>query len=120
MIEALFTLLFGCWHRRTSWPITRKRDQEQPVGESQTWTYVVCLDCGKEFSYDWTRMQIVGSTWQKTPLQPTVPAIDLTDEAGKGGLKVTLRWNGCFARGVYGLRKLRRRQSDRVEAVSHR
>ena len=120
MIEALFTLLFGCWHRRTSWPITRKRDQKQPPGESQARTYVVCLDCGKEFSYDWTRMQVVEPTRQEGTPQNMVPAVDLNDRAGKVGLKGILRWNECLARGVYGLRKLRRRQSDRIEAVSHR
>jgi hypothetical protein len=100
MIEALFTLLFGCWHRRTSWPITRKRDQKQPTGESQTWTYVVCLDCGKEFSYDWTRMQIVEPTRQeRTPQQP-VPIIDLNEEEGKIELKRILRRNERFVRGV--------------------
>jgi hypothetical protein len=26
-----------------------------------TGTYVVCLDCGKELSYDWKEMKIVGS-----------------------------------------------------------
>jgi len=108
MIEALFTLLFGCWHRRTSWPITRKRDQRQPIGESRTGTYIVCLDCGKEFSYDWTRMQVV---------EPTRP---LNDAAGRAELKGVMRWSGCFTRGTYGLRKLRRRHSDRIEAVSHR
>jgi hypothetical protein len=24
-------------------------------------TYVACLDCGKEFRYDWQQMRIVGS-----------------------------------------------------------
>jgi len=101
MIEALFTLLFGCWHRRTSWPITRKRDQKQPIGESQTWTYIVCLDCGKEFSYDWTRMQVVESTRQQRTPQ-NVPTIELNDHAGKVGPKVIVRWNGCLARVLTG------------------
>ena len=27
----------------------------------RTGTYVACLDCGKEFRYDWQQMRIVGS-----------------------------------------------------------
>lgn len=50
--------LFGCWHKKLSFPITkRKRKRGEatfPVG-----TYVVCLDCGKEFAYDWDRMKLI-------------------------------------------------------------
>jgi hypothetical protein len=28
-------------------------------------TYVVCLDCGKEFPYDWQRMEIVRTSGKK-------------------------------------------------------
>lgn len=107
MIEALFTLLFGCWHRRMSWPITRKRDPKQPMGESQTGTYVVCLDCGREFSYDWTRMKVVESTRQERTHQHMVPVNNLNDQEGKVEIKGILKWSRCFVRGVYGLRKLR-------------
>ena len=42
--------LFGCPHSHTTFPFTPK------PGRSP---YVVCLDCGAEFSYDWARMKIV-------------------------------------------------------------
>jgi hypothetical protein len=29
-------------------------------------TYVACLDCGKEFRYDWQQMRIVGSQARET------------------------------------------------------
>jgi len=50
--------LFGCWHKRKSFPITSKRGQHRPMAAEQTGTYVVCLDCGKEFAYDWQEMRI--------------------------------------------------------------
>ncbi|HET9742748.1 MAG TPA: hypothetical protein VFQ00_08365 [Terriglobales bacterium] len=32
---------------------------------SVTGTYVVCLDCGKEFPYDWQEMKLVSATPRK-------------------------------------------------------
>src|SRR5215470_13019618 len=54
MIDSLCELFFGCRHRRTSFP-------QSPPGRSkvaQEEMYVVCLDCGKQFHYDWERMRI--------------------------------------------------------------
>jgi hypothetical protein len=49
-IDKLANLVFRCWHRRLSRPMSLPRDSvrtdSSPVG------YVVCLDCGKRFSYD--------------------------------------------------------------------
>jgi len=30
-----------------------------PVGHGGPSHYVVCLDCGKKFSYDWSNMRVV-------------------------------------------------------------
>jgi hypothetical protein len=60
MITNIFNALFGCWHRNYSFPITAKRGR-RPAAASLTGTYVVCLDCGKEFAYDWREMKIVAS-----------------------------------------------------------
>src|SRR5512132_279335 len=54
MIDSLTNLLFGCRHRRTSFP-------QRPVsrrGAPPEDMYVVCLDCAKRFHYDWERMRI--------------------------------------------------------------
>jgi len=59
MLNALLDLLVGCWHRKTSFPLTARSD----AGTVQT--YVVCLDCGRQFSYDWTRMR-TGESLRKT------------------------------------------------------
>lgn len=55
----ILDMLFGCWHKRLSFPISGKRGQRRPSAAQQTGTYVVCLDCGKEFAYDWQQMRIV-------------------------------------------------------------
>src|SRR5271166_5882758 len=55
----VFNLLFGCWHRRRSFPITVRGKQRRIAAASVTGTYVVCLDCGREFPYDWDRMKSV-------------------------------------------------------------
>jgi hypothetical protein len=56
----LFDLVFGCWHKRRSFPITvRGRVRRSTAAAAVTGTYVVCLDCGREFSYDWSQMKIL-------------------------------------------------------------
>jgi hypothetical protein len=53
-----FDLLFGCWHRKLSFPVSVGQGQPRRPGTWRTGTYVVCLDCGREFAYDWQRMRI--------------------------------------------------------------
>ncbi len=54
------TALFGCAHRRCTFPITAtKQGSVASDGKSSKTTYVVCLDCGKEFPYDWQQMKLV-------------------------------------------------------------
>ena len=61
----LMDLLFGCTHRRYTFPITAKAGHSRPEAASVTGTYVVCLDCGKEFPYDWKLMRVVSATPEK-------------------------------------------------------
>ena len=49
--------LFGCWHRRCSFPLTVRGELRRRAAASITGTYVVCLDCGQEFPYDWNKMR---------------------------------------------------------------
>lgn len=56
---SLLEAVFGCSHKRCSFPITAKNSQRRSAAASITGTYVVCLDCGKEFAYDWKEMKIV-------------------------------------------------------------
>ena len=59
MIASLLDVLFGCCHKRYSFPITVKSAHRRSEAASVTGTYVVCLDCGKEFPYDWREMRVV-------------------------------------------------------------
>jgi hypothetical protein len=54
MMDTFLNLLFRCSHRRLTRPITPVTKTGQPHGE----TYVVCLDCGKQFEYDYNAMCI--------------------------------------------------------------
>lgn len=52
-------VLFGCTHKRFSFPITSKPAQRRSRAAMTTGTYVACLDCGKEFAYDWDQMKVL-------------------------------------------------------------
>ena len=56
---SLFDVFFGCSHKRCSFPITVRGKQRRSAAASVTGTYVVCLDCGQEFAYDWNKMRLV-------------------------------------------------------------
>jgi len=74
MFTALLNTLFGCSHRKTSFPLTPRRKIGNTVGRAET--YVVCLQCGMEFAYDWQNMQLrksmtllIPSTVREKPLR---------------------------------------------------
>jgi hypothetical protein len=52
MVEWILDALFGCSHQRTTFPLTAGRQN------AASRTYVVCLDCGREFAYNWADMRI--------------------------------------------------------------
>jgi hypothetical protein len=58
MIANVMDMLFGCWHTNYSFPITAKKGHQKEAARL-TGTYVVCLECGKEFPYDWKTMKVV-------------------------------------------------------------
>ena len=67
MFGDVFDMLFGCWHKRYSFPITTKKGSTPPNEAARvTGTYVVCLDCGKEFPYDWGKMKVVSAAPEET------------------------------------------------------
>jgi hypothetical protein len=59
MIASLVDMFFGCWHRNYSFPITTRKGQRRSGAAAATGTYVVCLDCGREFAYDWQEMRVL-------------------------------------------------------------
>ena len=71
MIDSIYNLLFRCQHRRTTFPMTPVRKKTAvSQSEAPAETYVVCLDCGKQFIYDWENMRLGG-------------AVDISDGAVK-------------------------------------
>jgi hypothetical protein len=64
--------IFGCTHNRTTFPLTPSRKTKLPEG-ARRGTYIVCLDCGKEFDYSWKEMRI-GSPVEMVPIRTEQPA----------------------------------------------
>lgn len=58
MLQSILNTLFGCAHHRTTFPLTPSRRGAANSGSVRSGAYVVCLDCGKEFSYDWKEMRV--------------------------------------------------------------
>jgi hypothetical protein len=71
MLADVFDMLFGCWHRKYSFPITTKKGSDHHShAASVTGTYVVCLNCGKEFPYDWNQMKMLSPESEHTESAP--------------------------------------------------
>ena len=70
MLQSILNTLFGCTHQRTTFPLTPGR-KNAAFGATRNNTYVVCLDCGKEFAYDWDGMRI------GQPVAVRVPAAEV-------------------------------------------
>jgi hypothetical protein len=54
MIDQVINFIFRCSHRRLTRPISARTNPGSPLAE----VYVVCLDCGKQFEYNWAEMRI--------------------------------------------------------------
>jgi hypothetical protein len=74
---SLLQMLFGCWHRRCSFPITVRGKRRRIAAALVTGTYVVCLDCGREFPYDWNTMKRV-----KVVIRPQAASSEVTVLSG--------------------------------------
>ena len=68
MIDSILNLMFRCAHRRLTRPLTPVTKAGVPHGE----TYVVCLDCGKQFAYDFKEMR-VGHAIERTHGGSVIP-----------------------------------------------
>jgi hypothetical protein len=75
MFAKLIDTMFGCRHARYSFPLTVRAGTRRTPAAQRTGTYVACLDCGRELSYDWSEMKIVGP-----PAREAAPAL-VTKEA---------------------------------------
>ena len=57
-LSAFLNLMFGCMHSNYSFPQTPKASRSSQAA-NLTGMYVVCLECGKEFPYDWREMKVI-------------------------------------------------------------
>jgi hypothetical protein len=65
MLQSLLNAFLGCSHKRTTFPLTEAHTACKR-------TYVSCLDCGKEFDYNWTQMKIAEPN-ASGPVSSSVP-----------------------------------------------
>jgi hypothetical protein len=73
-------LLFGCFHKRTGGVFTSR----QPQSNSLSRTYVVCLDCGKEFPYNLEKGRFLSRS-EKRQLQLAVATGNVADWVANSG-----------------------------------
>lgn len=81
MMKVVLDALFGCSHRRTSFPLTPKGGRG--IAGAHRRAYVACLDCGREFEYDWTTMKVDEPIERKRTEPVVKPA-----ESLKAGVKL--------------------------------
>jgi hypothetical protein len=60
VLTFLLSFLFSCRHRHYSFPISVPK-QRVPLIRPGADMYVVCLDCARQFPYDWEQMKVVWS-----------------------------------------------------------
>ena len=65
MLQSILNTVFGCSHSKTTFPITPQRMSNS--------TYVVCLDCGKEFAYNWDEMRVGQAVSSPVPVSEVQP-----------------------------------------------
>jgi hypothetical protein len=73
MIDSLLNLLFRCPHRSLTRPVSPVSKAGVPHGQ----TYVVCLECGKQFAYDLQEMRVgrpIEQSHESGVLVPGTPA----------------------------------------------
>jgi hypothetical protein len=79
MFKSLANTFFGCAHSHTTFPMKRSPRTGTMAAQNSTHggSYVVCLDCGTEFVYDWTTMR-VGSPIETRVIAAPVVAVPQT------------------------------------------
>jgi RNase P subunit RPR2 len=59
LFQMAWTKVFSCRHKKCTPLITCRKGQLRSNVAAITGTYFVCLDCGKEFAYDWDNMRVI-------------------------------------------------------------
>ncbi len=65
MFGELLDNFFGCKHSHYTFPISVRPAARHSSAMKLTGTYVACLDCGKEFPYDWQEMKVITTPSQQ-------------------------------------------------------
>jgi len=65
MLAKMMDAVFGCRHSRYSFPLTIRAGARRASPVSRVGTYVVCLDCGREFAYDWQAIRVADADPRK-------------------------------------------------------
>jgi len=83
MLQSLLNTLFGCAHSRTTFPMTPGRGNGALSAKNAAHhgTYVVCLDCGREFAYDWRTMRVGQQIARPAAVAPVVAVARAVQEA---------------------------------------
>jgi hypothetical protein len=74
MFQSVLNTLFGCSHQHKTFPLTPSRKSIAFPAPAATRTYVVCLDCGKEFAYDWQEMRVGAPVGALAPVAEAQPS----------------------------------------------
>jgi hypothetical protein len=77
LLSRLLVCIGACRHPRTTFPLTPRRQGNFAIGS----TYVVCLDCGKEFAYSWDDMKR-GEAHGQRPLDISALKRESTEREG--------------------------------------
>ncbi len=118
MPGSLYDRLLGCPHRRLTRPITPLSERGVPSGG----TYVVCLDCGKQFAYDWDAMKI-GPAIPRSPGKGVLPE-DLP-KARRGPIRYALLGSAIpfafmIGKALWGKPRRQRSEEPPQTDLSHR
>jgi len=97
----LLDLLFGCRHRHTSFPVSPAVKPGAPQGA----IYIVCLDCGKHFHYDWEHMRAGALIETRTPSQSPSPHAKKATRYWVAAFTLPVVW--LFAKAVLGRKRFK-------------
>ena len=75
-MDTLLRFLFRCPHRNLSRPITPLARRGCTAA-----TYVVCLDCGTQYAYDWEAMRIGPPVRQRAAVEGRVPVFSSSQKS---------------------------------------
>jgi len=101
VIDTIWNLLFRCQHRRKTFPLTPARPKGADPAEKHADMYVVCLDCGKQFVYDWEKMKLGGAVdiSGESPAPEPVPPVNKVPFRTKSKMRYLL-WGSALSAAV--------------------